>query len=126
MSRTTDQLKNEKFVRAPQWFFRQFLPNVRNLTQVKIVAEIINQTRGYQKSEDLSALSHLAKSMKMSRSAVSANLQILIEAGVIYIKNEAGKDISEPMARKQSGNQRLKTIFSIPVELDLTEDKLTY
>lgn len=124
MNGTTDIPKEDKFVRTPQWFFRQFLPNARSLTQVKIVAEIINQTRGYQKPEDVSTLTHLAKTMNMSRSAVSAHLQVLLDAGIIRMRNEQAKELNNPIIRKLSGNQRLKTVFAIPTKLNLTEDML--
>lgn len=114
----------KNFIRTPQWFFRQFLPNTRSLTQVKIVAEVINQTRGYHKSEDESTLTHLAKSVRMSRSTVSAHIQVLLEVGIIQLKNVHGVELSSPSIRKSSGIRRLRSIFVVPASLVLTEDKL--
>src|SRR3989344_7085289 len=116
--------KEKNFIRTPQWYFRQFLPNARSLTQAKIVGEIINQTRGYHKPEDVSTLTHLAKSVKMSRGTVSAHIQILLEVGVIQMRNEYGDELIDPMIRKISGIKRLRSIFVVPVSLVLSEDKL--
>ncbi|RJQ29973.1 hypothetical protein C4565_01395 [Candidatus Parcubacteria bacterium] len=114
----------KNFVRTPQWFFRQFLPNTRSLTQVKIVAEVINQTRGYHKPEDESTLTHLAKSVRMSRSTVSAHIQVLLDTGVIQLENTRGMVLSNPAIRKSSGIRRLRSVFVVPASLVLTEDKL--
>jgi len=117
--------KEKNFIRTPQWYFRQFLPNARSLTQAKIVGEIINQTRGYHKPEDISTLTHLAKSVKMSRGTVSAHIQILLEVGVIQMRNEYGDELVDPVIRKISGIKRLRSIFVVPASLVLTEDKLS-
>ena len=60
----------------------------------------------------------------MSRSTISAHIQILLEVGVIQMRNEYGDELVDPVIRKISGIKRLRSIFVVPVSLVLSEDRL--
>src|SRR3989304_1866493 len=118
-SGTTDK---ERFIKSPQWFFREFLREARSLTQVKVMGEIINQTYGYHKQQDQTTLTRLSKVLNLSRDAVSKNIQPLVNAGFIELLNSKGKLLDTPELRRINGLSRQLIIFRIPSNLLVRND----
>lgn len=123
MNITTKKSDKDPFTRVPHWYFRDFM-QYANDTQFKIVGFVIDQTKGWGKPYDITTLGHIAKRIGRCRDAVSRNIQAVIEVGALALVNERGEILDTPAKRKRSGVARLPTIFAVPKELVLTQDKI--
>lgn len=75
---------------TPNTFFDVSLPEIKSLTELKVVLAVIRQTFGWQKKADRISLSQLQRLTGLSRESVSIGIQAALEHK--YIERKAVKN----------------------------------
>ncbi len=82
------------YTQTPNELFDKYLPEIKDLSELKVTMAIIRQTLGYQKKRDPISLSRLQKLTGLSRQAAFEGAEKAVARGLVAIVGRGARGIS--------------------------------